>query len=179
MSKLLVKPQGKHGRITHITPESAGWDYVGFDMHRLRAGETVSDNTGDREVCLVYVTGKGTARAGDEDFGSLGKRMSPFEGVPAAIYVPAHTDWTVTAETEMELAVCSAPDSEGSLPPRLIRSEDLSKETRGHGTNTRYVTQHPSGGPAGSVSSGRGSNHPGRTHIILPAAQARSGQPAA
>ncbi len=140
MSKLLVKPEGKHGRITHITPDSAGWDYVGFDMHRLQAGETVSNNTGDREVCLVYVTGKGTARAGDEDFGSLGKRMSPFEGVPAAIYVPAHTDWTVTAETEMELAVCSAPDSEGSLPPRLIRSEDLSKETRGHGTNTRYVT---------------------------------------
>ena len=80
MSKLLVKPEGTHGRITHITPESAGWDFVGFDMHRLQAGETVSDNTGDREVCLVYVTGKGTARAGDEDFGSLGKRMSPFEG---------------------------------------------------------------------------------------------------
>ena len=25
MSHLKVKPQGTHGRVTHVTPESAGW----------------------------------------------------------------------------------------------------------------------------------------------------------
>lgn len=140
MSKLLIKPSGTHGKITHITPQSAGWDYVGFDLHRLHPGETVSDHAAGREVCLVYVSGGGTARAGDTDFGSLGERMSPFDGTPAAIYLPAGTPWSVTAETELELAVCSAPDTAGSLAARPITPADLSRETRGQGTNTRYVT---------------------------------------
>ena len=42
MSKLLVKPKGNSGRVSHVTPQSAGWTYVGFDLHRLKPGETVS-----------------------------------------------------------------------------------------------------------------------------------------
>ena len=60
--------------------------------------------------------------------------------LPVYSYVTARTNWSVTAETDLELAVCSAPDHEGSLQPRVIRSADLSKETRGHGTNVRHVT---------------------------------------
>ncbi len=65
MSHLKVKPQGTSGRVTHVTPESAGWTYVGFDLHRLKPGETVSARTGDRETCLVFVTGKGKVAAGE------------------------------------------------------------------------------------------------------------------
>jgi 5-deoxy-glucuronate isomerase len=64
--------------------------------------------------------------------------MSPFDGSPASAYVPAKSSWTVTAQTPVELAVCSAP-AEGRLPPRLIRPEDVGQETRGKGTNTRHV----------------------------------------
>jgi 5-deoxy-glucuronate isomerase len=152
MSKLLVRPQGEWGRVTRVTPQSAGWTYVGFELHRLRPGESFSAETGDREACLVWVTGKGSATAGGERFGSLGGRKSPFDGAPAAVYVPAGSDWSLTAETELELAVCTAPGKKGSLPPRVIRPEDLSKETRGKGTNTRYVTNIlPEGQPAESL----------------------------
>ena len=152
MSKLLVKPKGTHGKVHHVTPENAGWTYVGFDLNKLESGETVSGKTGDREVCLVWVTGKGSATAGGKDFGSLGERMSPFEGKPAAVYVPANTDWSVTAETALELAVCSAPSLGGNLPARVIATEDLSQETRGKGTNTRYVTNIlPENQPADSL----------------------------
>ena len=140
MSKLLVKPADGQGRVTHVTPQNAGWQYVGFDLHRLRPGDRVSEETGHREVCLVLVSGKATVAAGGEAFGLLGERMSPFDGVPAAVYVPGGSDWTVSAETDLELAVCSAPDPEGNLPARVIAPSDLSKETRGTGTNTRYVT---------------------------------------
>ena len=47
------------GRVIDVTPQSAGWTYVGFDLHRLKAGDRVAAETGDREVCLVFVTGKG------------------------------------------------------------------------------------------------------------------------
>jgi 5-deoxy-glucuronate isomerase len=152
MADLLVKPDGTAGRVTHVTPESAGWIYVGFDLYRLRPGEAVSAETGDREACLVWVTGKGTAEADGEAFGSLGERMSPFEGEPTALYVPACSRWSVTAETDLELAVCTAPGTPGSHPARAIRPEGLSKETRGKGTNTRYVTNIlPEDQPADSL----------------------------
>ena len=80
MANLLVKPQGGNGRVAHVTPESAGWTYVGFDLHRLKPGETASGETGDREVCLVFVTGKGKVTVGGKDFGVLGERMTPVRG---------------------------------------------------------------------------------------------------
>ena len=64
MPNLLVKANHGHGRVAHVTPQSAGWTYVGFDLHRLHPGETVSAETGTREVCLVFITGKGKAAAG-------------------------------------------------------------------------------------------------------------------
>ena len=71
---------------------------------------------------------------------------------PAALYLPAGSQWQVTAETALELAVCTAPDTVGDLPARVIASEDLSQETRGQGTNVRYVTNIlPEGEPAQSL----------------------------
>ncbi|MGB3537075.1 MAG: 5-deoxy-glucuronate isomerase [Mesorhizobium sp.] len=153
MSKLLIRPRrGSHGRVIHVTPENAGWTYVGFDLHRLRPGETVSTDTGDNEVCLVFVTGKGTVVAYGRELGLLGARMSPFEGKPWSVYLPENSDWSVTAETELELAVCSAPGLGGDLPVRVIKPDDLGQETRGKGTNTRYVTNIlPENEPADSL----------------------------
>ena len=88
MSRLHVKPQGERGRITHITPQSAGWKHVGFEVHKLGAGEKLAANTGDREACLVLVSGKARIAASGADLGVLGERMTPFEGKPHAVYVP-------------------------------------------------------------------------------------------
>src|SRR5262249_51578788 len=119
MSKLLIRPKPGKGLVSRVTPESAGWTYVGFDLYRLDAGDTVSAETGKREICLVFVTGKGKTSAGGQEFGVLGARMSPFDGKPCPVYVPEGTDWSVTAETVLELAVCSAPGLGGGLPARV------------------------------------------------------------
>lgn len=152
MSKLLIKAQKGTGRVAHVTPENAGWTYVGFDLHRLAPSETASGNSGDKEVCLVFVTGKGTVSAGGKDLGALGERMSPFEGKPWSVYLPENTNWSVTAETGVDLAVCSAPSLGGGLPIRVIAPDQLGQEVRGKGTNTRYVTNIlPESEPADSL----------------------------
>ncbi|MBZ0229318.1 MAG: 5-deoxy-glucuronate isomerase, partial [Bauldia sp.] len=76
-------------RLVHVTPESAGWDYVGFDLYKLAAGETASAETGDREGCIVFLTGRGKATVDGKDFGILGQRMNVFDGKPWSLYVPA------------------------------------------------------------------------------------------
>lgn len=152
MSRLKFSTRGRTGRVAHVTPGSAGWDYVGFDLHRLRKGETAAAPTGGDEVCLVFITGKGRTHAGGKDLGVLGERMSPFEGKPWSVYLPQGTDWSVTAGTDLELAVCTAPGRNGGLPVRVIGPDDLGQEVRGKGTNTRYVTNIlPEGTPADAL----------------------------
>ena len=138
MPKLLVKPAGD-GRVINITPQSAGWTYVGFDLWKLGKGAVAQGGAEGRETCLVFVSGRGRVEAGGEDLGVMGERLSPFDGKPWSIYIPAGAEWCVEAETALELAVCTAPGT-GSLPLRVIKPGDVGQETRGKGTNTRYVT---------------------------------------
>ena len=140
MANLLVKPRdpGSDGRVLSVTPESAGWTYVGFEVFRLAAGETLRRDTGDREVCLVLLTGRAAVRAGGEDFGVIGERNSPFEGKPWSVYVPAKDEFAVTAEGDLELGLCSAPGT-GKFPARLIGPEQVGFEERGQGSNRRLV----------------------------------------
>lgn len=151
MSKLLLKHKQGDGRILHVTPESAGWTYVGFDVWKLGKGQSAKGDSKDRETCLVFITGKGRVTVDGKELGLLGERLSPFEGKPWSVYVPAGASWSITAETPLELGVCTAPGT-GKLPARVISPDTLGQETRGKGTNVRYVTNIlPESEPAESL----------------------------
>ncbi|HEX3984883.1 MAG TPA: 5-deoxy-glucuronate isomerase, partial [Acidisoma sp.] len=124
-SKLLLHPQApdRDGFIHHVTPASAGWSYVGFSVLQLPPQKVVSRPTEGNEVCLVILSGRVRISAGDVDFGLLGARESVFDGPPWSVYIPAHSDWTVEAETPAEVAVCAAP-AEGKLPARIIPPDE-------------------------------------------------------
>ena len=139
-SPLLVRP-GKpdaENRIHHVTPKSAGWTYVGFDVFDLAPGQSLARDTGDQEVCLVVISGRLRVSAGGQAFGTIGERSSVFGGLPWSVYVPARSSWAVIAEGPCELAVCGAPGT-GARPPRLIGPDDITQETRGKGSNVRHV----------------------------------------
>ena len=89
MSDLLKKPFGKRGKVHQITPESAGWRYVGFSLYHLNAGDKAAEATGDREVILVLVEGKAAITGAGQDWGVLGDRMNVFEKTPPhCLYLP-------------------------------------------------------------------------------------------
>lgn len=127
------------GCIQKITPESAGWKYVGFEAYLLKPGQTLTQDTGSTEVCLVFVAGKGSVKTNDGQFDHIGQRMSPFERTkPYSVYVPPKNSFTVTADTDLELAVCKAP-AEGKYPSRLIGPDNVESVNRGKGFNQRFV----------------------------------------
>ena len=140
MVELRLRPtKGDDERRHHVTPRNAGWTYVGFDLWELEPPDFVKSGKDDREVCLVFVTGKGKVTVDGRELGELGQRMSPFEGEPYAVYVPAGAEWTVAATTDLTLAVCTAPGG-GSHEARVIPPGTNPQITRGKGSNTRYVT---------------------------------------
>jgi 5-deoxy-glucuronate isomerase len=139
MANLRLRPSGQTGQVHHITPKSAGWKYVGFALQRLGLGDRTGGDTNETEVCLVLVTGKAHVSVDGKDLGELGQRMTPFEGEPYSVYVPAGHKWDVVATTDLELAICMAPGG-GNFEPRVIAPGSNPPITRGTGTNTRYVT---------------------------------------
>ena len=120
MSDLHRKPTGDHGKLHDISPESAGWTYVGFELYRLAPGESAEAATGDREVILVLVEGKARLTGAGQDFGEMGDRMDVFEKTPPhALYLPGGTDWSAEATTACTLAVCSGP-ARGDFPVQRL-----------------------------------------------------------
>jgi 5-deoxy-glucuronate isomerase len=136
---LLRKPNGTVGKVHDITPQNAGWKYVGFGLYHLKKGETVSEVTGGREVILVLVEGRARISGAGQDFGELGDRMTVFERTPpACVYIPDGAQWSATATSDCTLAVCSAPGT-GGHRAQVIGPAGIALEQRGKGGNTRYI----------------------------------------
>ena len=152
MSKELLRKRGEpdaEGLVHRVTPEDAGWGYVGFELYRLLPGQTVERATGEREACLVLLAGRADVTAGGQAWEAIGERDGPFaDQSPCSVYVPFRERWRVTARSDgLELAVCTAPGG-GEHPVRLIRPEDVAVSTRGTGSNLRHVSDIlPEGDP--------------------------------
>lgn len=135
------RPMARKGCVHRLTPEDAGWRYVGFGLWRLDPGEGLEIAADSRERCLVLVGGRARVAGEGFDFGEVGARTSPFDPGrprPHAVYVPAGRAIRVEATAPLELAVADGPGG-GSFAPRHIRPEDVRASVRGTGTNTRYI----------------------------------------
>jgi 5-deoxy-glucuronate isomerase len=173
MPDLLLKNRAPaaDGLVHEVTPRSAGWGHVGFAVYRLQPGQRLERAGGDEEHCLVILSGRCTIEAGPEIFRTIGGRDSPFKGKPTAVYIPRATAWAVIPESDLELAVCTAPGG-GDHRVRLIRPEDVKTSTRGVASNTRHVADIlPETEPAHSLlvvevitPSGSWSSYPSHKH---------------
>jgi len=140
MSELLVHGGGAPGAdrtILQVTPESAGWRYVGFEVVALQDGAIVRRDTGDRELCAVVISGSATVSSEHGRWADLGGRADPWSGMPDAAYLPPAT--SVTIEGKGEVALCWAPAPNGGAPPRVLSGAEIQVETRGYGAMERTI----------------------------------------
>ncbi len=69
------------GFIQRVTPQSAGWQYVGFEAAQLKAGANLAvDSDSTTELCVVILSGIVSLQCDGQRFPQVGKRMSVFEG---------------------------------------------------------------------------------------------------
>ncbi|MEE8600867.1 5-deoxy-glucuronate isomerase [Euzebya tangerina] len=132
------------GPLHDVTPESAGWRYLSFAVHKLAPGEQLSHRGDDREMALTPITGSASVSAGELE-GTIG-RPSPFDHMPEILYAPPGTDVGVEAGPEgFEFALGGAP-AEGRYPVALNRPAEMETMIRGGGGATRQVNNvlaHP------------------------------------
>ena len=115
-----------------VTPASAGWSYVGFEVISLRG--TIARDTGGDEHCVVVISGTCSVA----DWPDLGGRPDPWSGLPDAVYLPPGTRYELSGDAEV--GICSAPARDGA-PARVLPGDAIEVETRGHGAHERTI--HP------------------------------------
>ncbi len=105
--------------------------FIRLGILNLNQGEDYDFSTKDEEGCLVLLSGTCRAVAGEKDFGRIGNRRSVFEGKPYSIYVPRKSSLSITAETDLAAAICTAPsrsDREASaIGPDDVRCRSVGR----------------------------------------------------
>ena len=142
MTELVVrrtnKPAGE-GPVAIVTPESAGWSYVGFEVYELRRGDRIRQSTGARELCAVMLAGQADFTVGSHAWKEVGSRSNVFEGTPDSVNAPPGQPLEIRASSEScEVALCWAPASRGA-EPALIQAAEIKPFRRGSGRTERTI----------------------------------------
>jgi 5-deoxy-glucuronate isomerase len=147
---LLVRPVASAedpGLILRITPESAGWDFIHFEVRRLSGGEAWTFDTGGHELALVNLTGRYRVASSRGEWSGVGGRANVFAGAANALYLPRQTELTVTAEQAGAFAVAWVPSDEDHAP-WLIRPGEVRRILRGGDNFCRQINDLlPPGSP--------------------------------
>lgn len=141
MSDLLVRPatlNGPSGETLNVTPAQTGFEYLTFRARKLAQGESYLGFTDGNELGLVLLGGTCSVESPAGSWQHLGRRANVFSGMPTALYLPINTEFTITAESDCDLAFCYCR-AEESFPARLIRPEDIEVEVRGGANATRQI----------------------------------------
>src|SRR5512142_2687927 len=141
-ANLVIHPQiaaTQTGLVTQVTAARAGWTHLSFEVHRLAKDKTWTHNTGDNEYGLVILGGVCSVDSNRGNWSRIGQRPNVFGGMPFALYLPRHTEFTVTAHTEgFEIAAgWAATDRERA--PKLVTPAESAVEIRGGGSATRQI----------------------------------------
>ena len=128
MSELLVSGASTpepDGTILTVTPESAGWERVGFEVLVLSAGGTAERVCGPRELCIVVISGVVHVASEHGEWFDLGGRPDPWAGLPDAAYLPPESHVGLRAgEDGAEVALCWGPAHKGGAEPRVLPGRD-------------------------------------------------------
>ncbi len=138
---LLIKPAASgtvSGDSLVATPESTGYEYLTLRIRKLSRGEKFRSETGASELGVVILGGRCSVESTAGSWSNIGSRTHVFDGLPTALYLPIETGFTVTAETDCELAFCFSR-AEQKFPARLVTPDEIEVEVRGGANATRQI----------------------------------------
>jgi 5-deoxy-glucuronate isomerase len=133
MSNLLVRD----GR--RVTPATAGWRYIGFDVLSLAPGATAEIDLATRECAIILLAGAvEVSDASGRAWKTVGGRVDVFAAPPEGVYLPAGGAASLRTVSACEVALCFA-ESDARGQPCRIGSATIEIETRGAGSATREI----------------------------------------
>jgi 5-deoxy-glucuronate isomerase len=130
---LLVRPEAF---LDHI--EDFGFEHLSFATRKLARGQTYEAATSGVELAIVMLGGICSVKSSVGNWLKIGARATVFDGLPYALYLPPGTAFTVSADTDCDLAFCYCR-AEEQHPAHLVTPDEVAIEIRGGGNATRQI----------------------------------------
>jgi 5-deoxy-glucuronate isomerase len=130
---LLVRPEVFRDRIDNL-----GFEYLSFASRKLARGQAYDGDLLGVELAIVVLGGMCSVRSSAGEWNGIGGRTTVFDGLPYTLYLPLGTTFSVSADTDCDLAFCYAR-AEEHHPARLVTPDDVGIEIRGGGNATRQI----------------------------------------
>ena len=121
-----------------VTPESAGWTFVGLRVVELDAGETRPIDTGLDEVIVLPLAGSAEVEVDGQVF-ELAGRADVFCGPTDFAYLPPGRSARMRSVRGGRFALPSARAGDPKFPPSYGPAESVPVEVRGAGPATRQL----------------------------------------
>ena len=99
--KLLIKPQKEFGVYQSITPENANWKWLSFEARLMKIDEQWSFKTESNEIVIVLLGGNFKVNSNKGSWETLNGRKDVFSGIAHTLYLPRHTEFTLTAQSDI------------------------------------------------------------------------------
>ncbi|HVF25045.1 MAG TPA: 5-deoxy-glucuronate isomerase [Anaerolineales bacterium] len=138
-------PQDRNLILT-VTPHSAGWDFISFQVRRLSMDNTWSFNSSENELAIIILSGSISVNSNRGSWEGI-ERENVWTSAATALYLPRHSDFTITAARDSEFAVAWVPTDEDH-EPWLIQPQEVSISIRGGDNVSRQINDLlPPGSP--------------------------------
>lgn len=132
--------------ILSVTPDSAGWEFISFQVRQLGAGKEWSFQSGENELAVILLSGAISVRSTRGNWYGL-ERKDVWTSAATALYLPRNTELTIVADRESEFAVTWVP-AEEDHDPWLIQPQDVPISIRGGDNVSRQINDLlPPGSP--------------------------------
>lgn len=138
---MLIRSQdrGETGIIAQVSAAQAGWDLLNMQVRRMNAGDTWTHETRDFEYVHVILGGRCHIHTSAGNFENIGRRPNVFSGMPYALYLSRHTEFTIEALTDgFEVATCWVATDQDH-PAQLVTPAQSQIELRGGDNASRQI----------------------------------------
>lgn len=123
--------------ILSITPKEAGWEYISFQVRRLAAERSWSFASDENELAIVILSGEISVSSTRGEWDGI-SRQDVWTSAATALYLPRHTEFTITAKNNSEFAVTWVPTDEDH-ETWLIKPQDVPVSVRGGDNVSRQI----------------------------------------
>jgi 5-deoxy-glucuronate isomerase len=139
MNNLLIHPNEGESVYQRITAADAGWEHLNMEARLLKKGESWTGYTGEDEYGFILLSGNYTVATNHGTWNTSNGRKSVFSGIAHSLYLPRHTEFNLTATSEVLDIAAGWVKAKTDFPARFKTPEEAAIEIRGGENATRQI----------------------------------------
>jgi len=137
--RLLIRPEERNEHYQYVPRESSGWSYLNFAARLMRRGENWVGDTGPNEYAIILLGGNYRVVSDKGTWETVNGRRNVFAGIAHSLYLPRHTAFELTAESDTLDIAYGWCETDRDFAPVFKTPEEVAIEIRGGDNATRQI----------------------------------------